>query len=198
MGAERPSRPRGPAMAADQDHPAGPPTRDPNAQSRHDLRTPVNQILGYAELLQEEMEEKGLTEFVSDLQKIQTAARNQIELINRILAPPGAAEAPAEAPEKKAAAKDPGWMEQTAPMRRVAVVVPPLPESETAAALPVLVVDDNEMNRDMLSRRLKGRGYEVFAEEDGYKALEAIEAQSFATVILDVMMPGITGLDVLK
>jgi class 3 adenylate cyclase/CheY-like chemotaxis protein len=186
-------------VAAEQDHPAGPPTRDPNAQARHDLRTPVNQILGYAELLQEEMEEKGLTEFVSDLQKIQTAARNQIELINRILAPPGAAgEAPAPAPEKTAEARDPAWMEQTAPMRRVAVVVPPLPESETAAALPVLVVDDNEMNRDMLSRRLKGRGYEVVAAEDGYKALEAIEAQSFATVILDVMMPGITGLDVLK
>ena len=48
---------------------------DPLAQLRHDLRTPVHQILGYSELLQEEAEEAGHQSFVSDLGKIQLAAR---------------------------------------------------------------------------------------------------------------------------
>ena len=62
----------------------------------------------------------------------------------------------------------------------------------------LLVVDDNEMNRDMLARRLARRGYTVTVAEDGYQALALIEAQQFDVVLLDIMMPGISGLDVLK
>ncbi len=62
----------------------------------------------------------------------------------------------------------------------------------------LLVVDDNEMNRDMLARRLTRRGYTVAVAEDGHQALQMIEAQPFDLVLLDIMMPGISGLDVLK
>ena len=62
----------------------------------------------------------------------------------------------------------------------------------------LLVVDDNEMNRDMLSRRLAKRGYEVLVAEDGYRALEMIEEQDFDVVLLDIMMPGIDGYEVLE
>src|SRR3989454_3056026 len=62
----------------------------------------------------------------------------------------------------------------------------------------LLVVDDNEMNRDMLARRLARLGYTVAVAADGYQALAMIEAQQFDLVLLDVMMPGISGLDVLK
>jgi DNA-binding response OmpR family regulator len=62
----------------------------------------------------------------------------------------------------------------------------------------LLVVDDNPMNRDMLARRLARRGYTVTVAEDGYQALAMIEAQPFDLVLLDIMMPGISGLDVLK
>ena len=62
----------------------------------------------------------------------------------------------------------------------------------------LLVVDDNPMNRDMLARRLARRGYTVVVAEDGYQALAMIEAQPFDLVLLDIMMPGINGLDVLK
>jgi adenylate cyclase len=182
----------------------GPPVRDTNAQARHDLRTPVNQILGYAELIQEEMEDRGLTEFVSDLVKIQTAAKTQIELINRILAPPGAA---AEAPPAESAPASPPAVSGDAPTvemspRELAVVRGPVPDDTPTAPVfvgsPVLVVDDNEMNRDMLSRRLKAKGYDVAVAEDGYQALEMVDARAFDTIILDVMMPGISGLDVLR
>ena len=51
----------------------------------HDLRTPVNQIIGYSEMLQEEAEEVGQDQFVPDLSKIHTAGRHLLSLINDIL-----------------------------------------------------------------------------------------------------------------
>ena len=62
----------------------------------------------------------------------------------------------------------------------------------------LLVVDDTEYNRDMLARRLTRRGFEVDAVEDGYAALEALDTTDYALVLLDVMMPGIDGYEVLE
>jgi diguanylate cyclase (GGDEF)-like protein/PAS domain S-box-containing protein len=61
----------------------------------------------------------------------------------------------------------------------------------------LLVVDDNEANRDVLSRRLKQRGYDVSMAASGAEALAAIEQSSFDLILLDVEMPGMSGLDVL-
>jgi adenylate cyclase len=62
----------------------------------------------------------------------------------------------------------------------------------------VLVVDDNEMNRDMLSRRLLRLNYEVLMAEDGEQALAMVKEQSFDLVLLDIMMPTISGYEVLE
>jgi len=62
----------------------------------------------------------------------------------------------------------------------------------------VLVVDDNEMNRDMLSRRLKRQGYDIEVAEDGIVALEAMRNKTFDLVLLDVMMPRMNGYEVLE
>jgi len=62
----------------------------------------------------------------------------------------------------------------------------------------ILIVDDNEPNRDILSRRIARKGYAVSTAEDGYQALGAVEKEPIDLIILDIMMPGITGLDVLK
>lgn len=62
----------------------------------------------------------------------------------------------------------------------------------------VLIVDDNENNRDILSRRLKRQKYNVSVAENGQEALEMVERQKFDLIILDVMMPGISGLEVLR
>jgi len=62
----------------------------------------------------------------------------------------------------------------------------------------LLVVDDNEMNRDMLSRRLRKKGYRVQVAEGGAQALEMIENDAFDLVLLDIMMPGIDGFEVLE
>ncbi len=62
----------------------------------------------------------------------------------------------------------------------------------------LLVVDDNEMNRDMLSQRLEMNGYEVVAVEGGRDALDAVEHHDFDVILLDIMMPEINGVEVLK
>jgi DNA-binding response OmpR family regulator len=62
----------------------------------------------------------------------------------------------------------------------------------------LLVVDDNEMNRDALSRRLQRHGYSVVTASNGQQALEILAEKSFDLVLLDVTMPGLNGLDVLK
>ncbi len=62
----------------------------------------------------------------------------------------------------------------------------------------LLVVDDNEMNRDMLSRRLARKGYQVKVAEDGERALAVVADEVVDLVLLDIMMPGIDGVEVLK
>ena len=62
----------------------------------------------------------------------------------------------------------------------------------------VLVVDDDESNRDILARRLRRRGLTVDMAVDGADALRAIGGVDYDLVLLDVMMPGLSGLDVLR
>jgi CheY-like chemotaxis protein len=62
----------------------------------------------------------------------------------------------------------------------------------------LLVVDDSEMNRDMLRRRLERKGYRVITAENGEQALELVAREAIDLVLLDVMMPGLSGLDVLR
>jgi len=62
----------------------------------------------------------------------------------------------------------------------------------------ILVVDDNEMNREILIERLTERGYDVAEAADGGEALSAIEERRFDLVVLDIMMPGLDGFTVLQ
>ena len=62
----------------------------------------------------------------------------------------------------------------------------------------LLVVDDVADNRDLLRRRLTQLGYEVAEADGGDRALELIDAQPFDLVLLDIMMPGMDGLEVLR
>ncbi len=62
----------------------------------------------------------------------------------------------------------------------------------------ILIVDDNEMNRDLLSRRLTRQGYKVSIASNGVEALEAVRSQKFNLMLLDVMMPEMNGYQVLE
>ena len=62
----------------------------------------------------------------------------------------------------------------------------------------LMVVDDNQMNRDAFARRLERKGYAVHMAEDGPHALECLSQQPFDLVLLDVEMPIMSGLEVLQ
>ena len=57
----------------------------------------------------------------------------------------------------------------------------------------VLLAEDNEMNRDMLSRRLIRRGYTVLIAEDGQKAVEMATSESPDLILMDMSLPIIDG-----
>lgn len=62
----------------------------------------------------------------------------------------------------------------------------------------ILVVDDNESNRDLLQRRLEKLGYNISTAENGHEALEMVSDKFYDLVLLDIMMPGLNGYEVLE
>jgi len=60
-------------------------------------------------------------------------------------------------------------------------------------AVKILLVEDNEMNRDMLSRRLQRRGYEVVTAVDGETGLAMTRSETPALVLMDMSLPGVDG-----
>jgi CheY-like chemotaxis protein len=57
----------------------------------------------------------------------------------------------------------------------------------------ILLVEDNEMNRDMLSRRLVRNGYEVLIAIDGGEGLAKARAESPDLILMDMSLPGVDG-----
>lgn len=191
---------------------------------RHDMRTPIHQILGYAEMLEEDAIASGQTGWAEDLGKIQAAARRLLGMVDglpeRLLPEPGdlpledsgralvesAETGPepgpsetASAPQAPQAARttipDDIALERTGPIRRADYDLAPTEPVEPAH---LLVVDDNAENRDMLSRRLRSHGFTIAVAESGPEALRLLEEIPFDLVLLDVVMPGMSGLDVLR
>lgn len=78
------------------------------------------------------------------------------------------------------------------------------PSNSPAEALPpkkrgvLLVVDDNQLNRERLTKRLEKQGYEVGMAEGGVRALKKLREGAFDLVLLDSMMPVMTGQEVLR
>src|ERR1700710_29180 len=62
----------------------------------------------------------------------------------------------------------------------------------------ILVVDDHEDNIELLRARLEARGYEVEGASDGQAALDAVERTCPDLILLDVMMPRMDGMEVVK
>src|SRR6266404_5673188 len=62
----------------------------------------------------------------------------------------------------------------------------------------ILIVDDEELNSEGLARRLQRYGYAVTVAKSGREAIELLGQCHFDLVLLDIMMPGMNGLEVLK
>jgi CheY-like chemotaxis protein len=64
--------------------------------------------------------------------------------------------------------------------------------------LKILLVEDNEMNRDMLSRRLQRKGYSVITAEDGEKGLSLARSEAPDLILMDISLPAMSGWEVTR
>ena len=154
---------------------------------RHDLRTPMNAIKGYGEMLLEDAEEVQAEAFTRDLETILGTAKRLLARIDDLVEFSRGNVLGAEVPDRLG--------------KRLIDVIRPLPDAISAARRVgpsrILVVDDHQSNRDLLARRLSRDGHSLVTAEDGESALQMVEAQPFDLILLDLLMPGMSGYEVL-
>jgi sigma-B regulation protein RsbU (phosphoserine phosphatase) len=150
-------------------------------QLRQKLDDPLNSIMGYSAIWVENAQQQGWADLVLDLQKIHAAGQCLLQLID------GAA-------AFHRVQADTASAEPRPPQEPMAVVRAPASEPPAHGCL--LVVDDNETNRDLLARRLGREGYRVVLAESGRQALEILKQHSFDLVLLDIQMPEMDGYEV--
>ena len=162
----------------------------------HDLRTPLNQIIGYSEMLIEQAQEEGQTALAADLAKIHGAGQQLLAVVNNNIWPDRVIPKPQLIEEAS---------EEILPLNEEEMDVHPSSfiihdsalANEAVSGL-LMVVDDNEANRDVLSRRLERQGYKVATAENGRRALEMLKECTFDLVLLDILMPEMDGYEVLQ
>lgn len=152
------------------------------SQLVHDLRTPLNQIIGYSEMLAEQAQESGQAGLLPDLERVRGAGKRMLKIIDENFDVDSGPALAAKSPKFAEFPVDP--------------VVSEAGSSETGGSL--LVVDDEEGNRDVLSRLLAKQGYFVAMAENGQKALDMLGADAYDMVLLDIMMPELDGYEVLR
>jgi adenylate cyclase len=152
---------------------------------RHDLRTPLTAIKGYGELLLEEAQGSTYEILVPDLNKVLGLAERMLGEIDELVERAGDRQTPEAAPAEI--------------VGKVLQTIRPLEAAgrPQVASSRILVVDDTAANRDLLARRLTREGHRVSTADDGTTALRLSAEGAFDLILLDLMMPGISGFEVL-
>jgi class 3 adenylate cyclase len=159
------------------------------ARLRHDLRTPLNAIIGYAEMILEDMcdvQRHGLKEDLDFLLAAATQLLGDVDAIAGLSCSGVVGSFPAQ---------DQGGLDM-AELERLL-----FKEEHGVLASrggKILVVDDIAGNREVLSRRLEREGHRVVTAESGPAALSELAGQEFDLIVLDILMPGMNGIEVLS
>jgi adenylate cyclase len=170
----------------------GEPVEEFHRRLRHDLRTPLNAIKGYSELLIEDLEGDSQSNLRSDLGKLKQSADQLLGQIDSMVA---------LTRQQEVAGGPAGRQDQLAIVAEVLRTLEPLDAAATGAAAQssrILVVDDNAANRDVLARRLTREGHRVVTADSGAAALELVASAEFDLVLLDLIMPQLSGFEVLR
>ena len=160
---------------------------------RHDLRTPMNAIKGYSEMLLEDLDDLNAGHLEADLRGLlqhTEALLQQIDVLASLT--DNSSGDGLKIPEASH-----GTAAMFASLAQSMRLVDPITKTASLAGS-ILVVDDVEANRTLLARRLERDGHQVWTADGGYPALEKLSQQAFDLVLLDLMMPDINGYDVLK
>jgi class 3 adenylate cyclase len=160
----------------------------------HEVRTPLNQIIGYAEMLQEEAGEQHADAFADDAGKILNAARKLLQLVIENF---GDAALQLNFAENPATTASTNFLhhDQVVPAASARMTAPAIASEQGGA---ILIVDDDEGNRAMLSRRLQRLGFQTTTAENGRSALEKLKSARFDLMLLDIQMPELNGYQVLE
>lgn len=160
------------------------------ANLHYELRIPLNAALGYSEILLEDAEAEQKEQLIPDLEKIHIS-------VNRLLAMLNALKIPRFQTNKRL---DKEIASDSVLIDNVRTTTSAF-EEEVANQLfqaSLLVVDDNDLNRNLLSRRLEKQGCQIFLAENGRQALEMVKERRFDLILLDTVMPEMNGLQVLE
>ncbi len=156
------------------------------ARIRHDLRTPLNAIIGYSEMIAEELVDTQHDTLKSDVDVISAEAARLLERIDGIVD----VSLSGEGPDGTSEAID------------IAAGLEATVTNEIAASVAgpgmILVIDDMESNRELLSRRLAREGHDVLLASSGAEGLALLAAHEVDVVLLDVLMPDMNGIEVLS
>lgn len=159
------------------------------SQLRHDLRTPINAVKGYTEMLIEDATAEGHAEILPDLRKLIEAADELLIHIDALVDFTGrSGPVRIEADESVL----PGAAGVMAALRASDA------RQREEITGRILVVDDNAANRDLLVRRLTRDGHRVGVASGGAEALDTVRREDFDVILLDILMPGMSGYDVLS
>ena len=142
---------------------------------QHEQRTLLNQIIGYSDLLINEVQEWGRDGLAVDLRKIRAAGQKLLNF-------------------------DSGPGPSPVSVRRWAVDSEARAQIDTKVVAPgtLLIVDDDADNCELLARRLKQHGHTTHTALSGPEALTLVSNQPIDLILLDMMMPGMDGQEVLK
>lgn len=153
---------------------------------RHEMLNELNPIINYSEMWIEDADEQFLSGFIPELQMILNAGKKCEKLVDQILASRDidSARIPVEESSRD----------------QLRDIFSPPEETETAVAAEtglVLIVDDDDINRDILSRQLQKQGHQVACASNGSEALRMLTQQAVDLMLLDIVMPEMNGVEVL-
>ena len=164
------------------------------ANLHYQVRIPLNSIIGFSEILLEKAAEQGRLDLIADLKKIHSAAELFLSRVNEIV--------DFSKIDAGLKASGPEVSDQSSLIHRALTSLRELAQDSAAVtggeSGSILVVDDNEINRDLLSRYLERQGHTVRVAPNGRQALEMIATGAFDLVLLDIMMPELNGYQVLQ
>lgn len=159
---------------------------------RHDIGNRLNHVLGYCQLLMIDEQERYFGALSEDLERIQLYCKQCEAMLLQYR-------------ESSPASQSGGSLPATCPPAPAMTSVVRDYSPENAKLLPqltgpaaLLVADDNEMSRDVLAEILRRQGHHVSVAANGREALTMIEQQDFDLVLLDFLMPEMTGFEVLQ
>ena len=160
----------------------------------HELRTPLNSIITLSQMLMDEEAGALSKEQRRYVEVIRRNGRNLLALVDHLGAgsPSIAASAAPPAVTSTETAAEP------APPEDPAAAAAPATFDAPHAPGPVLLIEDDPIERQRVGSFIEAAGYDVTRAASGEEGLALLRTRSFAAVVLDLIMPEMTGLDVLR